>query len=764
MIISASIAKVGPVCILQASDARNCAKTSSHTAFLKEEFSDKLVAVEEMPLHEAHARGIDKTGSQYNREASSKDELLQACFQEPHGNVQYNLLSHNHMALVILAFIGKAKWELQSIELPKMNRTISFCDDHGRLSLTAVAATVNGKELLEVINEGVDCEVLSWKMEAEEPTAASVTSAALNKYSDLAMRTTEWSALYTLKGGIIAASGTLGLRVAFASVVERTHMELDSAADDPDLDQLFDFMISIGVGHNAFFDDLANFQQVFINSKLRQLRFAAFGVVNKLPAQCPRVKIAIIKRAYWKKPADPRNCCCNNPAQAWAAVAAPILQRAEDLLLYVHESNEISQQIEPENEKKDSHKRISFYAKVDIDVVSALMSTAIAYKSKPTIEEVQKAMLKAASKHMQDIKYSSDEPPPAPPPFIRWFKAKDLLDQTAVAATSGAATSGETEAKVAVLQFDENTGELLNEQVTFEQKGVGKKAPIEVPCKNWYTEHLDVGQTIADKAAIVTMLESLHRGWDVSTVEVQMMNAGANMPAKWGGKIYLVAGANMPAKSLLLPACVPRGCKVHDVQNEHPMAVRVSVALSDSTSDTAKADHGAPANVARRVEYHLLPEFKAPTAVAANPGEGQDEQRLIYSKDDSESMHPFWAVRRISDAALQAERQAVLAEIRSTGPSRNVPEFNCEIVTKVHPTMCIASIGAQSVTSTRFISVPFITNVKDVVQGEELICELVARPKPKKVAKINWRDVAKEEQEGRAKAAKAENAKRAKAA
>ena len=111
------------------------------------------------------------------------------------------------------------------------------------------------------------------------------------------------------------------------------------------------------------------------------------------------------------------------------------------------------------------------------------MSTAIAYKSKPTIEEVQKAMLKAASKHMQDIKYSSDEPPPAPPPFIQWFKAKDLLDQTAVAATSGAATSGETEAKVAVLQFDENTGELLNEQVTFEQKGVGKKAPIEVPWK-----------------------------------------------------------------------------------------------------------------------------------------------------------------------------------------------------------------------------------------------------------------------------------------
>ena len=197
-------------------------------------------------MQEAHDRGRG-TGSQYNREASSKDELLQACFQEQHGNVQYSLLSHNHMALVIRAFLGKAKWDMESVELKALNRTIIFCEQDGRLSVTAVAETVNGKELQQVINEGVDCQVLSWKMEVEEPTAASVISAALNKFSDLAMRTTEWSALYTLRGGIIAASNHLAERVAFSTVLERTHMELDSAASDPDLSQLFDFLIGIGV-------------------------------------------------------------------------------------------------------------------------------------------------------------------------------------------------------------------------------------------------------------------------------------------------------------------------------------------------------------------------------------------------------------------------------------------------------------------------------------------------------------------------------------
>ena len=225
--------------------------------FLKEEFSDKLVAVEEMPPHEAASRNLItatyKTGTQYNRDASSKDDLLKTCFSEPRGNVQYNLLSHNHMTLVILAFIANAKWDMEPIEQKRQDRTIKLCDDQGKLSVTAVAATINGRQLAEVISDGVDCEVLSWRMEVEEPGAAAVISAALNKCNDFAMRSTEWAALYTLRGEIIKEAGRLGERVAFKSVLAATHIELDSAADDPDLPDLFDFLISIGVHKNTVF-------------------------------------------------------------------------------------------------------------------------------------------------------------------------------------------------------------------------------------------------------------------------------------------------------------------------------------------------------------------------------------------------------------------------------------------------------------------------------------------------------------------------------
>ena len=214
---------------------------------------------------------------------------------------------------------------------------------------------------------------------------------------------------------------------------------------------------------------------------------------------------------------------------------------------------------------------MKLYAKFDIEVVSALLSTVLAYKNKPPMGEVRKALLEAAKTRFQDINYSIDALPPKPPVFISWFEPKDLVDQTAVAAqttSAVAAGSAEAHASVKVLAFDPESGNLLTEQVTFENKKDVKKQPIELPWKAWYQQHVDVGQTLVDKAAIASMLENLHRQWDVSAVEVQMMSDA--------GKIYLVAGADMPATSLMLPAC-SKGFKVHDVTNLHPGCARFSI-------------------------------------------------------------------------------------------------------------------------------------------------------------------------------------------
>ena len=183
--------------------------------FLKEEVNHACIVVEEAPVEEIiRSRGAGMvSASTFNAENSSKDELLSTCFQAPYDDVRHMLLSHNHMMLVMRAFLTQAKGDLPE----DVEKNIIFCDSDGRLSLTAVAASANGRELAEVITEGLQCEILSWQMDFEEPNAASIISQALNQPAQNAMRTTELTAVAVLKGEIILQSKNITQTVMFES-------------------------------------------------------------------------------------------------------------------------------------------------------------------------------------------------------------------------------------------------------------------------------------------------------------------------------------------------------------------------------------------------------------------------------------------------------------------------------------------------------------------------------------------------------------------
>ena len=83
-----------------------------------------------------------------------------------------------------------------------------------------------------------------------------------------------------------------------------------------------------------------------------------------------------------------------------------------------------------------------------------------------------------------------------------------------------------------------------------------------------------------------------------------------------------------------------------------------------------------------------------------------------------------------------------------------VPRFNCELVTQTH-TVCHIANG-QNMSSTRFISLPYISNVGDLVAGEELIMRHVPRTKTKKEKKRDWRDEQKNLDKNAAKKQKTE--------
>ena len=112
--------------------------------FLVEEFVVNGVAVEEPPAEEVRSRG-DKyvSGSAYNITASKKDPLLATCFQEPFDDVRHTLLGHNHMMLILRAFLTRARWNLPPIE----KKTFTFATTRATLTSPQSRRTKMGYKL-----------------------------------------------------------------------------------------------------------------------------------------------------------------------------------------------------------------------------------------------------------------------------------------------------------------------------------------------------------------------------------------------------------------------------------------------------------------------------------------------------------------------------------------------------------------------------------------------------------------------------------------
>ena len=110
----------------------------------------------------------------------------------------YGTLSHSHLLLVLLAWLMGADWKVQYE--PNMCKLLN---PDGSFYNAAVAAC--DADLERVLREGLLMEVLSWKMLVEEPTAASLISQALNSSQDMALRTSELTALNVLSGAVALA-------------------------------------------------------------------------------------------------------------------------------------------------------------------------------------------------------------------------------------------------------------------------------------------------------------------------------------------------------------------------------------------------------------------------------------------------------------------------------------------------------------------------------------------------------------------------------
>ena len=216
----------------------------------------------------------------------------------------------------------------------------------------------------------------------------------------MAMRTTELTAVAVLKGEIIVQmSKDLSQRVAFQTVRDRVRSQLHTAADDPDLPEVFDFLISAGVGKNSYIDHLLEWTSCFVDSKKRQLRFSAFAVINKMCEQAVWSRIAVVKRAYRKQPT---NGFCPSPESAWGSFSSAHLQKLEDVLRFFHGAcKDILDKMTPQS-------RIKLLANIDICCAETFWA-AKDPKLKYGEQKIQELLLEKTQQYLAPLGLEGDE-------------------------------------------------------------------------------------------------------------------------------------------------------------------------------------------------------------------------------------------------------------------------------------------------------------------------------------------------------------------
>ena len=220
------------------------------------------------------------------------------------GCISYGSLSHSHLHQVLknirAGMKGTAKLILDKI------------DNYSLAMLRAADPT-----FASVVDSGLLWEVLSWKMDEEEPQACTIIQAAMNSKGALFMLQHEMQAFSRLcsLASAIAEQQLASTSVA-NSIVEAARRQLRQTlpqyADDEGFLHMYRFVVDLGAGNESFCQDLLEFHQQWVNPEVRRIRLSVFGIMNILPLHMPHLRVAGIKHVYSCDAKFLKNGFCDN--------------------------------------------------------------------------------------------------------------------------------------------------------------------------------------------------------------------------------------------------------------------------------------------------------------------------------------------------------------------------------------------------------------------------------------------------------------------
>ena len=117
-------------------------------------------------------------------------------------------------------------------------------------------------------SDGLLWDILSHKIQIEEPEALNIIEAACNSKNAIALIPHEMEAISNLSR-LCRASLAVASQVTFESVKKQIGLTLPGMSEDPDFIHMFRFVIDLGGDSSQFLPDLKEFTGKFLNPQAK---------------------------------------------------------------------------------------------------------------------------------------------------------------------------------------------------------------------------------------------------------------------------------------------------------------------------------------------------------------------------------------------------------------------------------------------------------------------------------------------------------------
>ena len=710
--------------------------------FSKETAWHQGVCVEEIPQEQQPTGYV--TMHQWNKDCSARHPELEGFLRGP-DQVTHGTLSRSHLTLILKVFRNQQRsW-------PWPDKYKDFVMSNNGLDMIALRDF--DADLADVLSQGLKMEVLSWKLSLEEPQGCSQISQALNMGNEIALATSEATALATLSETVTFAiknsqmTHRAAMTVAFEAVKQSVALELKEFVSRESFVDMFEYVMNMGANMSPFIPKLVDFTSIWVNSETHRLPLIAFKEANKIPNDYPLIKLAIIQRAYMMRPNS--QGFVPVPEASWGRVTKPYLHKLDQLLKYW--DVELRKSIASMDAKFDQY----VTASAATNAAAAFIKYVPIPASRKEGGNVELEMLKVTLEDYEKvIKHLTDGglPHPGPPPDdAKWIDyavaqkhVKEEEEKAKQAAEMRPPVAKDEPLLAKCIQYDAD-GKPLDEQDAIVKTNT-ETSKVEIPWSPWLRSatgrDMDIERALT--STIYFVLHSLHTSPALVNAPIQIL---LNETTK---KFTALATRDIEVNELQLPPCAPgAGSKLHkEATKPSGIAIQIAESSVQMTDDrkrrlTMKTPEGAtPSTTIKTVThtYFVFPDTKLPswetlwddTAVAAD----RRCLRAMKPLDGKEIMHPFWLVPRMTEKDLRAHNED------AKGTSRAM--FNLAFDTIQCGAVATGCMMAKKTNIAWTVDVPIITNNTAIKKGEELILRISPPEKKEKDPKVEtWKNGAK---------------------